>query len=73
MDVHIEPKPHHCPVSDFFWELDSKMMGRPDGSIWRCDDCGRYWVKDICWVPVRWSHFKARRLIREFESGVSNA
>lgn len=67
--------PHRC---------DTPYMGDSRygiGSIWRCDECGRYWFKARIllpeqrdggllglfaeWEKVGWFNFKIRRRIRD--------
>lgn len=43
-DVYVAPEPHRCDVSSFFWLHDNNMIWYPKGSIWQCDECGKYWV-----------------------------
>lgn len=38
----------------------------PCGSIWQCNECGRYWIVSWlfeAWVAVRWYHFRAKGII----------
>ena len=62
-DVYVAEEEHYCQLPDRY--------SRPSGSIWQCDECGTYYQFGYTenswgavWYPVRWWHFRARRLIR---------
>lgn len=71
-DVVVTSERHHC--------LDT-LPYRDRGSIYQCDDCGRYWYASTWetyeastswssvpyWRPVRWFKFRLRRRIRKAE------
>lgn len=44
----------------------------PKGTIWECPGCGQFAVTLFrndtkVWIPVRWYHFKSKRIIRKLE------
>lgn len=65
-DIYVATRPHVCTAHDegswiSDWVPDGVRLIRPVGSIWRCPDCRRYWVKTkYIWKPVRWWNFNTR-------------
>ena len=67
--VYQAPEPHRCTPHVF-----NRSKEQPLGSIWRCDDCGRFWLRrNGCWdefrrwVPVRWYHRAAHKRITRWQ------
>ena len=61
--VYLPPVEHRCDPPE---RRETRR-----GSIWRCDDCGRYlhftytdesWGP--VWTPVRWWNFRERKAIK---------
>lgn len=79
------PRRKRCPMSDSVEVVYSPDTGHschlpddwpPLGTIAQCLTCCRYWTfgyTEYSWGPVwhrvRWWHFRARRIIRRWESG----
>lgn len=69
-DVYVEPDRHECRNTGI-------PRRRNTGSIYQCDECGRYWYASSWetsyadyswgtqanWRPVRWWHFGLRARI----------
>lgn len=67
--TYVAPDPHRCILP--------RRTSYPPDSVWRCPDCGGWWVvrqtKDYppsrVWKPLRWWHFNARRVLRDLREG----
>lgn len=64
--IYQAEKPHRCSKPDQEQPLDS---------IWRCGECGRFWLRRDTysdywvnrWVPVRWYHRAAHKRITQWQ------